>query len=81
MSILEFETFLKDGVIRLPEEIASQLPQGTAVHVLITPQSPPATTPDEAWKAIVSVAQERMAKPSLTTSYTWHREDAYDHLA
>lgn len=83
MSVLEFETMLEDGIIRLPAGIAAQVSSGTPVRVSITPLIQPWTelNPDEAWNSILAFIRDRVDKGSLSTPYTWRRDDAYDHLA
>lgn len=80
MTLLEFETVLEDDLIRVPEEVAAQLAKGALVHVSISPAHSSSLTSDEAWKGIVAVIEQRMAMGGTGETYTWQRDDAYEHL-
>lgn len=82
MVLLEFDTQLDNGTIRIPEEIAAQLGKGMAVRISITPveNSETELTPDVAWNNILTFIDQRIAQGGTSISYTWRREDAYDHL-
>jgi hypothetical protein len=79
MPLLEFEAFLDDNVIRVPEDIATHL-KGAAIRVSITPIPQVDMEPDKAWDSVLAFLHERMARERLSTPYTWRREDAYEHL-
>jgi hypothetical protein len=79
MALLEFEAFLDDNVIRVPEDIAAEL-KGTAIRVSITPIRQIEMQADKAWESILAFLFERMAREPLSMPYTWRREDAYEHL-
>jgi hypothetical protein len=82
MVLLEFETQLNDSTIRIPDEIAAQLAKGTAVRVSITPveKSESELMSDAAWSDVLDFINQRIAQGQASTSYTWRREDAYDHI-
>lgn len=75
---LEFEALLEDGIIHVPETIADQLSEGAAVRVAITPIY--RQSRDDAWNAVVEFINHRMAQGTPVVTYTWRRDDAYEHL-
>jgi len=82
MVLLEFETQLDDGTIRIPDEIAAQLSKGAVVRVSIMPieSSDAELTPDVAWNSTLDFINQRIAQAQASTPYKWRREDAYDYL-
>jgi hypothetical protein len=80
--ILEFETQLDDNIIHLPEEVAAQLKNGTAIHVSIRPADVERQTSkaDDVWQAYLQVATQRQTLDDGSKPYQWKRDDAYEHL-
>ena len=80
--ILEFETQLDDNVIHLPEEVAAQLKNGTAIHVSIRPADVEDQTlkSEDVWQAFLQVTTQRQTLITDEKPYQWKRDDAYEHL-
>lgn len=91
MTVLEFDAVIdEEGLIRVPEEIAAQLPRGQSLRLQVRMQAASAAeqeiaamTPDEAWASILAFIDERMKQAATLLPgkpYKWRREDAYEHL-
>jgi hypothetical protein len=80
--ILEFKTQLDDNVIYLPEEVAAQFKNGTAIHVSIRPAYVEGQTSkaDDVWQAFLQVTSKRQSLITDEKPYYWKRDDAYEHL-
>ena len=79
--ILEFETQVNNDSIQLPKNVAAQLKNGTAIHVSIREVEIEVEGTQEslAWDSFLNFVAERALSTGVN-SYSWKREDAYEHL-